>query len=167
MAGLDVEMPGNDSFGEPLKKAVEAGEVPTERLNDMVHRVLRTEFDAGIVDDPPQPESPNVMRGFEVAQKTEERGAVLLKNAGNVLPLSAASIKSIAVIGGHADVGVMSGGGSSQVSPAGGNPVPPPPELLKNPLASFILRSGLPPFCSAERNRREGGARGGEVQSGA
>jgi beta-glucosidase len=138
MAGLDVEMPGNDSFGEPLKKAVESGAVPLERLNDMVHRVLRTEFDAGIVDDPPQPESPNVMRGFDIAQKTEERGAVLLKNKGNVLPLNAASIKSIAVIGGHADVGVMSGGGSSQVSPAGGNPVPPPPELLKNPLASFF-----------------------------
>ncbi len=138
MAGLDVEMPGNDSFGEPLKKAVEAGEVPMERLNDMVHRILRTEFDSGIVDDPPQPASPNVMRGFEVAQKTEEKGAVLLKNESTLLPLSAASIKSIAVIGGHADVGVMSGGGSSQVSPAGGNPVPPPPELLKNPLASFM-----------------------------
>jgi len=54
------------------------------------------------------------------------------------LPLSASSIKSIAVIGGHADVGVISGGGSSQVSPAGGNPVPPPPELMKNPLASFM-----------------------------
>ncbi len=139
MAGLDIEMPGNDSFGEPLKKAVEAGQVPMERLNDMVHRILRTEFDSGVVDDPPQPESPDVMRGFEVAQKTEEQGAVLLKNAGNVLPLSAASIRSIAVIGGHADVGVMSGGGSSQVSPAGGNPVPPSPELLKNPLASFFL----------------------------
>ncbi len=139
LAGLDVEMPGDDSFGEPLKKAVESGAVPMERLDDMVHRVLRTEFDAGIVDDPPQPESPNVMRGFEVAQETEERGAVLLKNDGNVLPLSAASIRSIAVIGGHADAGVLSGGGSSQVSPAGGNPVPPPPELLKNPFASFML----------------------------
>ena len=139
MAGLDIEMPGSDSFGEPLKKAVQSGEVPMERLNDMVHRILRTEFDAGIVDDPPQPESPNVMRGFEVAQKTEERGAVLLKNQNSLLPLSAGSIKSIAVIGGHADVGVMSGGGSSQVSPAGGNPVPPPPELLKNPMAGFML----------------------------
>ncbi|HWE84564.1 MAG TPA: beta-glucosidase [Terracidiphilus sp.] len=138
MAGLDVEMPGNDSFGEPLKKAVEAGEVPMDRLNDMVHRVLRTEFESGIVDDPPQPESPNVMQGFRIAQKTEERGAVLLKNEGNVLPLSA-GIKSIAVIGGHADVGVMSGGGSSQVSPAGGNPVPPPPALMANPFTSFML----------------------------
>jgi beta-glucosidase len=139
LAGLDIEMPGDDSFGEPLKKAVESGEVPMDRLNDMVHRVLRTEFDSGVVDDPPQPESPNVMRGFEVAQKTEERGAVLLKNESSVLPLSAATVRSIAVIGGHADVGVMSGGGSSQVSPAGGNAVPPPPAMLANPLASFML----------------------------
>ena len=139
MAGLDIEMPGSESFGEPLKKAVESGEVPLSRLNDMVHRILRTEFDAGIVDHPPQPHSPNVMRGFEVAQKVEERGAVLLKNAHSQLPLSAASIQSIAVIGGHADVGVLSGGGSSQVSPAGGNAVPPPPELAKNPLAIFLV----------------------------
>jgi beta-glucosidase len=139
LAGLDVEMPGNDSFGEPLKKAVQSGEVPTERLDNMVHRILRTEFDSGIVDDPPQPDSPDVKRGFEVAQKTEERGAVLLKNDRNLLPLNAESIRSIAVIGGHADVGVLSGGGSSQVSPAGGNAVPPPPEIMKNPLASFML----------------------------
>ena len=139
MAGLDIEMPGNDSFGEPLKKAVESGEVPAERLDDMVHRILRTEFDSGIVDDPPQPESPNVMRGFEVAQRTAEEGAVLLKNERELLPLNASSLRSIAVIGGHADVGVMSGGGSSQVSPAGGNPVPPPPELAKNPMTAFML----------------------------
>jgi beta-glucosidase len=138
-AGLDIEMPGNDSFGEPLKKAVESGEVSQTRLDDMVHRILRTEFDSGIVDDPPQPESPNVMHGFEVAQKTAEEGAVLLKNEREQLPLNAASPQSIAVIGGHADVGVMSGGGSSQVSPAGGNPVPPAPELSKNPMTAFML----------------------------
>jgi beta-glucosidase len=139
LAGLDIEMPGNDSFGEPLKKALESGEVPMARLNDMVHRILRTEFDAGIVDNPRQPQSPDVMKGFEVAQKVEERGAVLLKNDRNLLPLSAASMKSIAVIGGHADTGVLSGGGSSQVSPAGGSAVPPPPELANNPFAIFIM----------------------------
>ncbi|BCI88487.1 hypothetical protein NIIDMKKI_36930 [Mycobacterium kansasii] len=48
---------------------------------------------------------------------------MLLKNAENQLPLDASSIKSIAVIGGRADVGVISGGGSAQVDPAGGNPV--------------------------------------------
>jgi beta-glucosidase len=138
-AGLDIEMPGNDSFGEPLKKAVQSGEVSPARLDDMVHRILRTEFDSGIVDDPPQPESPNVMHGFEVAQKTAEEGTVLLRNEHEQLPLNASSLRSIAVIGGHADAGVMSGGGSSQVSPAGGNPVPPPPELAKNPFTSFML----------------------------
>jgi beta-glucosidase len=138
-AGLDIEMPGNESFGEPLKKAVESGEVSPARLDEMVHRILRTEFDSGIVDDPPQPESPNVMHGFEVAQKTAEEGAVLLKNAHDQLPLNASSIRSIAVIGGHADVGVISGGGSSQVSPAGGNPVPPPASLAKNPFTAFML----------------------------
>ena len=138
-AGLDIEMPGNDSFGAPLKKAVESGEVSMDRLNDMVHRILRTEFDSGIFDDPPQPESPDVLRGLEVAQKTEEHGAVLLKNSSSQLPLNSASIKSIAVIGGHADAGVLSGGGSSQVSPAGGNAVPPPPEMARNPLAFFLV----------------------------
>jgi beta-glucosidase len=139
LAGLDIEMPGEDSFGAPLKKAVESGEVPMARLNDMVHRILRTEFDAGIVDDPPRQESPDAMHGLAVAQKVEEHAIVLLRNEKDAMPLHAGAIHSIAVIGGHADVGVMSGGGSSQVSPAGGNAVPPPPELANNPMAWATL----------------------------
>jgi beta-glucosidase len=127
LAGLDMEMPGYSFLGEPLKKAVESGDVPMARLNDMVHRILRAEFDSGIVDNPPQAQVVDVLRGFDVAQKIEEKGAVLLKNDHGQLPLNAAGIKSIAVIGGHADVGVMSGGGSGQVSPAGGSAVPPSP----------------------------------------
>jgi len=124
LAGLDMEMPGDMFFGAALKKAVEANEVPMTRLDDMIHRILRTEFDSGITDNPPRPMVVDIFRGFEVAEKLEEKGAVLLKNANHQLPLKAASIRSIAVIGGHADVGVMSGGGSSQVTPAGGSPVP-------------------------------------------
>jgi beta-glucosidase len=127
LAGMDIEMPGYSFFGEPLRKAVESDEVPMARLNDMVHRILRTEFDSGIVDNPPQAHVVDVLRGFEVAQKIEEKGAVLLKNESAQLPLNASRVKSIAVIGGHADVGVMSGGGSGQVSPAGGSAVPPSP----------------------------------------
>ena len=122
-AGLDIEMPGNDYFDAPLKKAVQDGEISEAQLNEMVHRVLRTEFATGIVDDPPHPMVVDVMHGFKVAQKVEEEGAVLLKNADHQLPLDADSIKSIAIIGGHADAGVLSGGGSGQVDPAGGNPV--------------------------------------------
>jgi beta-glucosidase len=127
LAGLDIEMPGDTFFGKPLEKAVESGEVPWPRLNDMVRRILRSEFAAGLFDNPRPRQVPNVFAGFEVAQRVAEQGSVLLKNAGGQLPLSVAGLRSIAVIGSHADVGVLSGGGSAQVDPPGGNAVPTPP----------------------------------------
>ena len=127
MAGLDLEMPGNNFFGDALKKAVESGEVPTSRLDGMVHRILRTEFAVGLFDEPSGREVPDIYKGFAVARSVGEQGSVLLKNANGQLPLNASSLRSIAVIGSHADVGVLSGGGSAQVDPPGGNAVPPPP----------------------------------------
>ncbi len=126
LAGLDQQQPTFDFFGAPLKKAVESGEVPLARLDNMVHRILRTEFASGIYDDPQPTKVPDIRRGNQVARHVEEEAAVLLKNDGGQLPLDAAALKSIAVIGGHADVGVLSGGGSAQVDPAGGNAYIPP-----------------------------------------
>ncbi|MGC9971336.1 MAG: glycoside hydrolase family 3 C-terminal domain-containing protein [Bryobacteraceae bacterium] len=125
LSGLDMEMPGDTFFGAELKKAVESGTVPVSRLNDMVHRILRSEFAAGLFDNPPSRKVPNIFTGLEVAQRVAEQGSVLLKNAEGQLPLSASRIRSIAVIGSHADAGVLSGGGSAQVDPPGGNAVPP------------------------------------------
>ncbi|MGD0499922.1 MAG: glycoside hydrolase family 3 C-terminal domain-containing protein [Bryobacteraceae bacterium] len=129
MAGLDQEMVGsrNYYFGDLLKAAIEQGNVPISRVNDMVHRIFRTAFAIGIYDDPPVLRPVNPFPGAEVAQRVAEQGMTLLKNAGGLLPLRAAAVKSIAVIGSHADAGVLSGGGSDQVSAAGGNAVPPPP----------------------------------------
>jgi len=129
MAGLDMEMPGNDHFGEPLKKAVQSGEVPQSRLDNMVHRILRSEFAVGLFDHPSDRMEVDPMAGYEVAQRVAEQGTVLLKNSDHQLPLDASGIRSIAVIGSHADVGVLSGGGSAQVDAAGGNAVAPPPGL--------------------------------------
>jgi len=125
MAGLDMEMPGDEYFGEALKKAVQAGEVPQSRLDDMVRRILRTEFAVGLFDKPAERQVPDIFRGFDVAQRVAEQGSVLLKNGG-LLPLSAARLRSIAVIGSHADIAVLSGGGSAQVDPPGGNAVEQP-----------------------------------------
>ncbi|MGB7844684.1 MAG: glycoside hydrolase family 3 C-terminal domain-containing protein, partial [Candidatus Acidiferrum sp.] len=126
--GLDMEMPGDDYLGAPLKKAVENGEVPLARLDDMVHRILRSMFAVGVVDNPPMPRRVvDPFRGLEDSQQIAEESIVLLKNADGFLPLSAARVKSIAVIGGHADVGVLSGGGSAQVDSPGGNAIDPKP----------------------------------------
>jgi beta-glucosidase len=127
LAGLDMDQPGDDNFfSEPLKQAVLAGTVPQARLDDMVHRIVRSMFAAGVIDQPPMPRSVvDPFRGRDDAQKIEEESLVLLKNAGGILPLSAAKVRSIAVIGGHADVGVLSGGGSAQVDAPGGNAVDP------------------------------------------
>ena len=69
------------------------------------------------MDDVPAPGPLNTAADNAVAQSTAEAGIVMLKNAG-VLPLKG-TIRRIAVIGGHADRGVLSGGGSSQVVPLG------------------------------------------------
>jgi beta-glucosidase len=83
-------------------------------------------FATGAVDDPVQKSVVDVMGGFEVAQKIEEQSIVLLKNDGAQLPLDTSKIHSIAVIGPHADVGMISGGGSAQVDPPVGNAILPP-----------------------------------------
>jgi beta-glucosidase len=125
-AGLDMEQPHNIFFGERLKKAVESGEVSEAELNEHVHRILRTMFVAGLFDYPVKDQVPDVEGGYRIAQEIAEKSIVLLKNQGNVLPLST-EVRSVVVIGGHADLAVPSGGGSGQVDPPGGSPVPPPP----------------------------------------
>ena len=124
-AGLDHEEPGEIFFGDELKKAVEAGKVPAAEVDDHVHRILRSMFATGVIDDPPQKSVVDVVGGFEVAQKIAEQSTVLLKNDHAQLPLDASKIHSIAVIGPHADVGMISGGGSAQVDPPGGNAIMP------------------------------------------
>jgi beta-glucosidase len=126
--GLDQEMPGDDNyFNAPLKKAVEDGQVPMARLDDMVHRILRSMFAAGVVDDPPVRTVVDPFRGRDDAQHIAEESIVLLKNSGRVLPLKASASNSIALIGSHSDIGVLSGGGSAQVDAPGGDAANPHP----------------------------------------
>jgi beta-glucosidase len=127
-AGMDHEQPNEYFYGDALKKAVEAGQVPTSEVDHHVRRILRAMFATGVIDDPPQKGVVDVVAGFEVAQHIEEQSVVLLKNEKQQLPLDASRLKSIAVIGSHADVGMLSGGGSAQVDPPGGNAIMPPGE---------------------------------------
>ncbi|HEY1807973.1 MAG TPA: glycoside hydrolase family 3 C-terminal domain-containing protein [Acidobacteriaceae bacterium] len=126
VAGLDQEQPGSEYFGDPLKKAVQDGQVSQARLDDMVHRVLREMFANGVIDNPPVDEVVNPFRGRDDAEHIADESIVLLRNDG-LLPLRADDVKSIAIIGSHADVGVPSGGGSAQVDAPGGNAANPQP----------------------------------------
>jgi beta-glucosidase len=118
-AGLDNEQPLDDFFGSKLKQAVEAGKVPMSEIDDHAHRILRSEFEAGLVDYPEQKSVIDVEGHLAIAQHIAEQSIVLLKNSAALLPLDAAKIRSIAVIGPHADTGMISGGGSAQVDPMG------------------------------------------------
>jgi len=125
-AGLDHEEPGQIFYGDAMKAAVESGTVPMAEVDDHVHRILRSMFATGVIDDPPVKSVVDVEGGFEIAQKIEERSIVLLRNERSQLPLDASKVASIAVIGAHSDVGMISGGGSAQVDPPGGNAIMPP-----------------------------------------
>jgi beta-glucosidase len=111
-------------FGGALEEAVKNGYVSEARLDDMATRIVRAMFAKGVVDNPvAQGGNIDFAKNGAVSRATAEEGMVLLKNDNKVLPLSK-DVKTIAIIGGHADVGVLSGGGSSQVYPVGGNAVP-------------------------------------------
>jgi beta-glucosidase len=123
--GLDqqsgVPFDHSEYFGAALKEAVQNGWVTEARLDDMARRVLHAMFEFGLVDNPvtPNPKAIDFKANGLVSQKDAEESMVLLKNDAKLLPM-AKFYKKIAVIGSHADVGVLSGGGSSQVYPVGG-----------------------------------------------
>lgn len=130
LAGLDQQsgwpFDKSEYFNAALKEAVENRHVPQSRLDDMAHRIVRTMFARGLMDNPQPVEEAHkidMAAHAKVSQLDAEEGMVLLKNERNLLPL-AADLKTVAIIGGHADVGVLSGGGSAQVYPVGGSAVP-------------------------------------------
>jgi beta-glucosidase len=119
LAGLDQEQPDNANFSR-LGEAVANGQVPQSRLDDMVRRILHAMYEVGLFDYPNTITPIDRAASEAIAQEAEEQGAVLLKNAGGLLPLDSKAVRSIAVTGWNADVAVLSGGGSAQVWPTGG-----------------------------------------------
>ncbi len=115
---LDMMIWQQEWFVGPLQEAFAAGKLPKERLSEMVRRILRSMFAVGVDRWGPAPEV-DLASHHEIALETARQGIVLLVNEG-VLPLRPESASHIAVIGGHAQVGVPVGCGSSAVLPPGG-----------------------------------------------
>ena len=137
-AGMDLEMPG----GEPMKKwmkeaktieagngdgwlvpekvlpEVSAGKISVATIDDNVSRMLRVMFVSGQFDKPHtaggEVDTPEQRT---LARKASAESIVLLKNAGDLLPLDPSKIHSLAVIGPSAATARTGGGGSSLVVP--------------------------------------------------
>jgi len=106
-------------FGDKLKEKAAADPAWKARVDDMNRRILTAIYASGLDRHPVKPGGTiDAAANSLVAEEVAKQGIVLLKNNG-ALPL-AKTAKSIAVIGGYADGGVLSGAGSSQVQGEGG-----------------------------------------------
>lgn len=107
-------------FDEDLLLAAQADPAHMARLDDMNARVLTGLIASGVLDNPVTPGGEIDWEAHaRVAQQAAEQSIVLLRNENDALPL-ARDAGSILVVGGYADSGVLSGGGSSQVHGEGG-----------------------------------------------
>jgi beta-glucosidase len=104
-AGIEAELPTRICYGEPLRAALDAGEVSIEEIDSAVRHMLQAKFELGLFEQPLVDEQA-VEGCFEtadqraLARKAAAQSLVLLKNDG-MLPLK--NPRTIAVIGPNAD----------------------------------------------------------------
>ncbi|HVW80580.1 MAG TPA: glycoside hydrolase family 3 C-terminal domain-containing protein [Mycobacteriales bacterium] len=145
--GLDQEQsefPGTYFAPKAMMAAIAAHQVSVATITEMTERIMYGLFSAGVFDDPP-PSDPvadtaivDTPQAKSIALEAAEGGAVLLKDAGHALPITAPH-KTLAVIGLPATpVGAQidyQGGGSSKVPLTGTNPA------VVDPLSAITLRA--------------------------
>jgi beta-glucosidase len=106
LAGVDMEMEG-DAYRKHLAELVEQGHVGVDLIDDTVARILRLKFRLGLFDDPytdPAAFPPLLdQAALETARRAALQSIVMLVNRDGLLPLSADSLRSVAVIGPLAD----------------------------------------------------------------
>ena len=144
--GLDLEMPGPPSyFGDKLVAAVKAGQVDPKHIDEAARRLIRLILRSGLLDGAAPTGELRSERHRAIARRAAEEAIVLLKNDGDLLPLDANAIKTIAVIGPNANFIRLQGDGSSRVST---DRWPTPVESLgaRLPKAHLIYAQG----CDAE-----------------
>jgi len=107
-AGIDVELPTIQCYGDPLEAALDAGEISLDLVDSAVRRHLQKKFEVGLFDQPFVNEG-RTIEVFEtdgqraLARELARKSMVLLKNDG-LLPLNK-TIGTLAVIGPNADDG--------------------------------------------------------------
>jgi len=105
LAGVDVSMQSG-LYQKHLPALVKAGEVPMERVDEAVRRVLDLKARLGLFDDPfnrlaPGREQQRILTPIarDLAREAAQRSVVLIRNEGGILPLKADATQKIALIG--------------------------------------------------------------------
>jgi beta-glucosidase len=118
-AGLDMEMPGPPrDRGQKLIDAVAAGEVSAETVRERAMNVLRLAVRTGAIDDerPYEERADDRPAHRALIRRAGAEATVLLKNEA-LLPLDAATLGKVAIIGPNAKAAQIMGGGSAQLNP--------------------------------------------------
>ena len=129
-AGMDMVMLPYDykSFVAQMRSAVASGDVKEARIDDAVRRILRAKFALGLFDEPqgsaPGLETVGSAAHRALARQAVQESLVLLKNAGNILPIPA-NVGHIRVAGSAADnFGRQAGGWTVEWQGIDGNWIP-------------------------------------------
>ena len=104
-AGIDVELPFTDCFGDPLQEAMLQGKLAEALVDTAVRWILSQKFRLGLFDNPyvnTTAVALDTPQDRRLARAIAQKSIVLLKNDGALLPLSR-EVDSIAVIGPNAD----------------------------------------------------------------
>ncbi len=156
-AGLDIEMPFADHFGDKLLNAVTAKEVSLETIDGAVRRILRKqlEFELDTRSYDAAPDMVDEKVHGDLALEAAAKSIVLLKNDEAALPLDREEVTSIAVVGSFAEIGRTGDEGSSNVNPAY---LITPMDGLQNRAGSVEIRSFPEDLLSAENKADIGAA---------
>jgi beta-glucosidase len=107
-AGLDLELPATDCYGEPLEQEVEAGRVDVALVDRAAARVLESKLRLGLFEHPyvdagRAPAVFDTPAQRDLAREVAAASVILLTNDDDVLPLAATGSPRIAVVGPAAD----------------------------------------------------------------
>ena len=118
IGGLDIAMPALENpWGEKLLAAVRDGTVPEAVIDAKVRRILRLAERVGVLNSPDESPIRPTEDGELLAHEIAARSFVLVRNHDFTLPLEAAALTRVAVIGALAQDARILGGGSAQVTP--------------------------------------------------
>ena len=155
--GLDLEEPNGEFMNaKALLPAVQDGTVKVSTLDDKVLRLLRVELRYGFTE---RPQFDPDFSTYSVADRAVAlRGALesitLLKNEGHLLPLHAAKIRTIAIVGPDAWPAVTGGGGSAYTTPFDAVSIVAGIANFLGPNVHVLYTRGLPEMSDVFRNTR-------------